>query len=325
MPDSARPVFLTGGTGVLGRAVLPLLTAAGFQARALSRSPQNALSIRKLGGEPVEANLNQPSDLRRAVAGCGAILHLATHIPPTSEMRRPNAWAQNDFLRREVTRALVEAAAAEDVSVFIYPSVCRVYPDSGDRWIDAESSTTQGAGLVQSTLEAEEHVMGFGQSAQALRAVVREFPESRRRSVVLRMGQFYGPESAQTMDEIRMARWGLVAPFGRPEAYRCVIWIEDAATAITAGLASLAGGIYDVVDDAPLTCRESIAALASAVGKRKLFRLPRWVVKSAVGPDLFDLIGRSQRVSNRRTKGVLGWRPIMTCLPEGLARLTRPQ
>ena len=311
MPDSARPVFLTGGTGVLGRAVLPLLTAAGFQARALSRSPQNALSIRELGGEPVEANLNQPSDLRRAVAGCGAILHLAKHIPPTSEMRRPNAWAQNDFLRREVTRALVEAAAAEDVSVFIYPSVCRVYPDSGDRWIDAESSTTQGAGLVQSTLEAEERVMGLGRTG--------------RRSVVLRMGQFYGPESAQTVDEIRMARWRLVAPFGRPEAYRCVIWIEDAATAITAALASLAGGIYDVVDDAPLTCRESIAALASAVGKRKLFRLPRWVVKSAVGPDLFDLIGRSQRVSNRRTKGVLGWRPIMTCLPEGLARLTRPQ
>ena len=247
MPDSARPVFLTGGTGVLGRAVLPLLTAAGFQARALSRSPQNALSIRELGGEPVEANLNQPSDLRRAVAGCGAILHLATHIPPTSEMRRPNAWAQNDFLRREVTRALVEAAAAEDVSVFIYPSVCRVYPDSGDRWIDAESSTTQGAGLVQSTLEAEERVMGLGRTG--------------RRSVVLRMGQFYGPESAQTVDEIRMARWRLVAPFGRPEAYRCVIWIEDAATAITAALASLAGGIYDVVDDAPLTCRESIALL----------------------------------------------------------------
>jgi 2-alkyl-3-oxoalkanoate reductase len=103
-----------------------------------------------------------------------------------------------------------------------------------------------------------------------------------------------------------------------------VIWIEDAATAIMAALTSPAGGIYDVVDDSPLTCRESIAALASAVGKRKLFRLRRWVVKSAVGADLFELIGRSQRVSNQRAKDALRWRPMMTCLPEGLARLTRP-
>lgn len=311
MPDRARPVFVTGGTGVLGRAVLPLLTAAGFQPRVLSRSLENALFLQNLGAEPVEAKLDEPSDLRRAVAGCGAILHLATHIPPTSQMRRQHAWAQNDFLRREVTRALVEAAAAEDVRVFIYPSVCRVYPDGADRWIDAESSTTQRAVLVQSTLEAEERVMRFGQTG--------------RRSMVLRMGQFYGPESAQTMEEIRMARWGLIAPFGRPEAYRSVIWIEDAATAVVAALTSPVGGIYDVVDDSPLSCRESIAALASAVGKRKLFRLPRWVVKSAVGADLFDLIGRSQRVSNRRAREALGWRPTMTCLSEGLARLTRPQ
>src|SRR5262249_23756473 len=149
-------------------------------------------------------------------------------------------------------------------------------------WIDAKSSATQSAVLVQSTLEAEERVMLFSQTG--------------RRSGVLRMGQFYGPPSAQTMDEIRMARWGLVAPFGRPEAYRSMIWIEDAATAVVAALTGSACGIYDVVDDVPLTCRESIAALASAVGKQQLFRLPQWVVKSAVGADLFDLIGRSQRV-----------------------------
>jgi nucleoside-diphosphate-sugar epimerase len=55
------------------------------------------------------------------------------------------------------------------------------------------------------------------------------------------------------VEEIRMARWGLAAPFGRLEAYRSVIWIEDAATAIVAALTSSVGGIYDVVDDLPLT------------------------------------------------------------------------
>jgi hypothetical protein len=160
MPDRAKPVFLTGGTGVLGR---PALADSGG---IPGESPEPVASKRSV--DPKARGRSGGSEAQRTLRFAKSrSLHLATHIPPTSQMRRPNVWAQNDFLRREVTRAPVQAAA-EDVRAFIHPSVCRVYPDSGDRWIDAESSSTQGAVLAQSTLEAE-RVIGFGQTGRAER------------------------------------------------------------------------------------------------------------------------------------------------------------
>jgi nucleoside-diphosphate-sugar epimerase len=57
------------------------------------------------------------------------------------------SWHENDRIRREGTHNLVEAALAEGgVHVFIYPSFALVYPDSGDKWIDADIGTTSAMG-----------------------------------------------------------------------------------------------------------------------------------------------------------------------------------
>src|SRR5829696_7356516 len=126
-------VFVTGATGVLGRATVPQLLASGYTVRALSRGEANDATIRALGAEPVRADLFDPDSLSRAVADSDAVLHLATRIPPSSEMRRRSAWVENDRIRAEGTKNLVNAALEGGTRVF-------VYPDSGDAWIDAAST-----------------------------------------------------------------------------------------------------------------------------------------------------------------------------------------
>ena len=93
-------VFVTGATGVLGRAVVPLLVAAGHRVRGLARSNANEAALRRLGAEPVVADLFAVESLRQAVAGSDAILHLATKIPPPNAAARPAAWDANDRIRR---------------------------------------------------------------------------------------------------------------------------------------------------------------------------------------------------------------------------------
>ena len=167
-------VFVTGATGVLGRATIPQLLASGYTVRALARSEENDAAIRALGAEPVRADLFDPDWLREAVAGADAVLHLATRIPPSSDMRRRSAWAENDRIRAEGTKNLVDAALEAGVGVFVYPSFAFVYPDSGDVWIEAASTSIDPTDILHSTIAAE-------------RAVAR-FAEGGRRGVSLRLG-----------------------------------------------------------------------------------------------------------------------------------------
>ena len=106
-------VFVTGATGVLGRATIPHLLASGHVVQALSRSAANDAVIRALGAEPVRGDLFDPESLTRALAGADAVLHLATRIPPSSKMWRRSAWVENDRIRAEGAKNLVDGALQE--------------------------------------------------------------------------------------------------------------------------------------------------------------------------------------------------------------------
>jgi uncharacterized protein YbjT (DUF2867 family) len=67
------PVLVTGGTGTLGRQVVPRLLAAGAEVRVLSRSRHE----RAEGIEQVTGNLATGQGIDAAVAGTEVIVHLA--------------------------------------------------------------------------------------------------------------------------------------------------------------------------------------------------------------------------------------------------------
>src|SRR5947209_1242767 len=55
--EETMKIFLTGATGVLGKAVIPDLLAGGHLVYALSRSEANTEVLQRLGAKPVPANL----------------------------------------------------------------------------------------------------------------------------------------------------------------------------------------------------------------------------------------------------------------------------
>jgi 2-alkyl-3-oxoalkanoate reductase len=301
-------IFVTGATRVLGRPVVQLLVSAGHRVRALSRSEENAAVLRDLDADPVPADLFEVESLKSALTGSDAILHLATKIPPTMKMGRLSAWQENDRIRREGTRNLVEAALAiGGVQTFIYPSFAFVYPDSGDRWIDADTTPVQPAATLHSTLDAE--------------AAVARFAGNERRGISLRMGGFYGPESPATWEFLRYARMGIAAFPGSRDAYLPHIWIQDAASAIVTALTQpVPSGIYDIVDDEPVRRGEMFDALAQAVGHNHLLPLPDLLMRILTGTK-YDDMSRSLRISNRHFKAVSNWQPTVPNARLGWVRI----
>jgi uncharacterized protein YbjT (DUF2867 family) len=82
-------VLLTGATGLLGGALLNLLLVGGHEARCLVREDSPHAS--RLGGGPiVRGDVGNVEDLRRALTGMDALLHVAgiEYTPPVLEAAR---------------------------------------------------------------------------------------------------------------------------------------------------------------------------------------------------------------------------------------------
>ena len=284
-------VFVAGATGVLGRRAVAQLVAVGHDVTGVARTPAKAALLRRLGATPVTVDLFDPAALKDAVAGHDAVLNLATHIPPMTKAAMPGAWSENDRIRTEASRNLVDGALAAGATRYVQESICFPYTDRGAEWID-EDTPLDLPSFARSTSDAE---------AQAAR-----FTDSGGTGVVLRFGQFHAAESAHTIDMLRAARARLSPSFGDPEGYVPTIHADDAASAVVAALGAPAG-VYNVVDDEPVSRREHGRSLARALGVKPPRHLPAAAAK--VGGSKTALLARSQRVSNAKFKQATGWAP----------------
>ena len=300
-------VFLTGGTGVIGRPTVTRLVAAGHTVRAVSRREETAAELRRAGAEPVAVDLFDATAVKDALAGCEALVHIATNVPPLSKMARPKGWEMHNRLRTEATRNLVDAARDAGIHRLVKESVTFVYADGGDQWLDEEAPLLADLGMLAPTIEGENIALELAGDGDV---------------AVLRFGLFYGGVGNRGTDEmLKLAKVRSSMLAGNPDAYMSSIHAGDAASAVVAALA-VPTGIYNVTDDESMTRRDVLDAFATAFHKHKLHTTPGWMVKVAAGPAAGALIN-SQRVSNQKFRTASGWAPQYPSVREGWAAEAR--
>lgn len=209
-------ILVTGGSGVLGRAALPLLRAQGHDVAAPAHG---------------ELDLFDATAVGQSVAGCDAVLHLATRIPPPQVFGGRDAWRENDRLRTEASRLLVDAALAADASTYVLPTIAFVYSPVGQ--VDEDSPYGDVDDHMRSALDAERETARFAAAG--------------RRGVVLRLGLLDGDGT------------GSDAPNA---IYGTTLDVTDAGRALVAAL-ELPSGIYNVCRDGE---RVSNARFKAATG-----------------------------------------------------------
>jgi nucleoside-diphosphate-sugar epimerase len=192
-------LFVTGGTGVLGRALRPLAEAAGHRLAMPGRE---------------ELDLFDSAAVADAVGDADGVLHLATRIRPFEQISDSDAWRENDLLRTEASRILVDAAIAAGVGVYVQPTVTFVYPSDGP--VSEDTPVGDVSPLLHSALAAEQQTERFARAGG--------------RGVVLRMGLLDGPGTGE---------YPPLAELG------ATLHVSDAGRALLAAL-SLPSGIYNV-------------------------------------------------------------------------------
>ena len=284
-------IFVAGATGVIGRRTVAQLVAAGHAVTGIARTPEKAAELRQAGAVPAEVSLFDPDALAVSVAGHDAVVNLATKIPSFVQSMRDDAWSENTRIRVEGSRNLVDAAITAGASVFVQESLAFLYGGHGDEWIDASNTA-----IVESP---------FTEPVRAAEGNVARFATAGGRGVALRFGMFQAADSHHTATIFTAARRGILLDVSPADAYFPSIDADDAAAAVVAAVERAPSGAYDIVEDEPIIRHEYAAALAGAVGRRRLHRLPgRRAAVAKVGP-----LADSQRVSNRRFREATGWRP----------------
>ena len=97
-------VFLTGATGFVGRHVLRAYAAEGAKLRVLTRSTSNLAALEGVSGvDVVCGDLRNVSDLRAAIDGCDAVVHVAADyrlwVQDSKEMYAVNVGGTKELLR----------------------------------------------------------------------------------------------------------------------------------------------------------------------------------------------------------------------------------
>jgi nucleoside-diphosphate-sugar epimerase len=111
-------VFVAGGTGVVGRRLVPQLVAQGHHMTATTTGPSRLGMLEQLGADAVVMNGLDGMSVGEAVAAArpDVIVHQMTAITGKPDMRHMDRWfATTNRLRTEGTDHLLAAAEATGV------------------------------------------------------------------------------------------------------------------------------------------------------------------------------------------------------------------
>lgn len=295
-------VLVAGATGAIGRPLVRMLTDAGHEVYALSRSDREIP-----GATTVVADAMDRTALLAAVDGLAldAVVHELTALKKVP--MREGLMATTNALRTEGTANLLAAARAVGARRF----VSQTYFGGYGYYDHGPQALTEDApfGVAERP---------FGKTVAAMRRSEELiFTADGIEGISLRYGSFYGPGSVEGMlDALRkrllpVARGG-VAPW---------IYIDDAAAATVAALTKGRGGeAYNIADDEAATWIDVINELA------RVFDVPRPRVAPGglvrlVAPMAGTLMTRTaMRLSTEKAKTELGWRPSISGYREGLAK-----
>lgn len=296
-------VFVAGATGAIGRVLVPELRARGHEVVGLSRSDSNDLTLSRLGARSVRANLFDADSLARAMEGCDAVVRAATHIS-TKPKPTDADWQVNDRIRREGTRALLDAARRAGARRYVQESIVWVARPEDCAPFD-ESSPPRPDRMTASTLDAER----LAAQAEGVEAVT------------LRLGWLYGEDTAHTRqfaDLLRKRRLPVISPASTPLSF---LHVRDAARAFADAVEGGGRGVFHVTDDRPTPVGDFFDAFARLLGAPRPLRVPPWIARIAAGAYVTRFLTTPMITRADAFRREYGWKPLHPTPEEGLRQV----
>jgi nucleoside-diphosphate-sugar epimerase len=286
-------VLVAGGTGVIGRRLVPQLVARGHQVTATTTDADKVGLLERLGAEGIVMDGLDAASVGEAVAAArpDAIVNQMTALSVAhagrADPRRPDRFfAATNRLRSEGIDHLLAAAEATGVSHIVAQGHASMNGDRSGGWVKTEEDPLAEVEGTKAISHLEDAVVRAG-------------------GAVLRYGGFYGPGAND--DQIRLVRKRLVPVVGGGTGYASWVHVDDAATATVLAMEQKASGVFNIVDDEPAPVSVWLPYLAEHVGAKPPRRVPAWLARVLAGEMTVDVMTEGRGFSNAKARRELGW------------------
>jgi nucleoside-diphosphate-sugar epimerase len=305
-------VLVAGGSGVVGRYLIPELVARGREVVATTTTAAKAATLEAWGARPLQLDILDRESVMRAVAEArpDVVVHQATALSgPLSPRRFDSSFARTNRLRTEGTSNLLAAAAAAGGARFVAQSFTG--------WPNA-----RGGGAVKTEADPldPDPPAPARETLAAIRALESAVTESDDLTgVVLRYGTLYGPGTGLGPDGemLEMVRRGKLPVVGNGAGVWSFLHVADMARATVAAIEGDGVGVYNIVDDEPAPVSDWLPYLAQVLGAKPPRRIPAWVARLVIGEQGVAMMTEMRGSSNAKAKRELGWQPVYSSWRDG--------
>ena len=289
-------VFVTGGTGLIGSAVVTELLGHGHTVLALARSDASALALKSAGAEPLRGDLADLNAVRAGADQADGLIHLAFG----------NDFSSADAVARSVAE---ESAALVALGEALLGSDRPLVTVSGTPWVPGRVSTEADP------LPTDGPVGGRGRTVTA----ILDLASRGVRSTAVRMPRTVHNQGkggfAGLLTEIAR-RTGVSGYPGDGTQRWPAVHALDAAVLFRLALELAPAGTswHAVADEG-----DAVRDIAAVIGRR--LALPvKTVPQETYGP-LGPIFATDQPSSSAHTRETLGWKPTHPSLLEDLENI----
>ncbi|MBB6628223.1 SDR family oxidoreductase [Nocardioides sp. KIGAM211] len=277
-------VFITGGTGLIGTAVVAELLEHGHDVVALARSDASATAVEAAGASALRGSLADLDAVRGGAEGADGVIHLAFANDFTTPDALANAVAE-------------ETAALEAMGEALVGSDRPLVTVSGTPWVSGRLSTESDP------LPVDGPVGGRGRTVNA----ILELALRGVRSSAVRLPRTVHREGEGGFAGLLtgIARQSGVSGYPGDGTQRWpAVHALDAAVLFRLALETApAGSAWHAVDDEG----DAVRDIAAVIGRRLGLEV-RSVPETTYGP-LGPIFAADQPSSSARTRAELGWTP----------------
>lgn len=316
-------IFITGGSGYVGRNLIRHFIANGDTVVALARSEQAAATVTALGAKPFRGDLLAPT-LSSAMQGCDTLIHAAAdtnHGWGTAAQRQTNL---------DGTRHVFASARHAGVRKVVHLSTESVLLD-GQPLVNATEEhafPSQPAGAYSRTkAEAERIALSFAAGPMAV--------------MVLRPRFVWGRDDTTALPQLlAAAREGKLAWIDGGGYRTSTTHIANLCAGVERALQNgRSGQVYFITDGEPVVFREFISRLLATQGvtapdksvPRALLRkiaavgdvlasLSRGRIKPPISRQEYATMAVEVTLDISKARAELGYQPVMSA-EDGLAEL----
>jgi nucleoside-diphosphate-sugar epimerase len=292
-------VFVAGGTGVVGRRLVPQLVARGHEVTATTTNEAKLVLLAELGARGVVMDGLDAVSVGEAVATAApdVIVNEMTAISATHagkpDIRHFDRWfAPTVRLRTEGTDHLVAAAEATGVPHVVSQSYADWNGQRAGGWVKTEDDPldllegTPAEPAMKALIHLEQAVLGYG-------------------GAVLRYGGLYGPGA--TDDQVELVRKRQFPLVAGGSGYASWVHLDDAASATVLAVEQKASGVFNIVDDEPAPASDWLPYLAESAGAKAPRRVPAWLARLFAGNLAVTMMTEGRGFTNAKAKRELGW------------------